>query len=124
MAVPTEHVIFVTADEPLLIFSSAGAAAAWLEWPDVEDGLYRGLDGLGRPVRFSVEIAIEPRRFRRSGREVKSVVCEVGSEPTEADELRGTLIRVLSDQDDLAGWGTMSLDDLRTGALERFGVVS
>ena len=40
--------IFVTADEPLLVFRSVEDATAYLESQDVEDGIYRGYDSDGR----------------------------------------------------------------------------
>ena len=78
--------IFVTADEPLLVFESLKRAVAYLEWQDVEDGIYRGFDGDGRLVKFGSEA------IPKSWLGEKRTVAEVESDPTHADELRVILI--------------------------------
>jgi phytoene dehydrogenase-like protein len=94
--------IFVTADEPVLVFESLDRALASLEWQDVEDGIYRGYDGDGRAIEFDTEN--------------RRVVAEVESDPGHAGELRATLARVL----DLPE--ATPLDRLKTAAVARFGL--
>jgi hypothetical protein len=102
--------IFVTADEPLLVFESIEHAVAYLEWQDVEDGIYRGFDSEGRLVTFGSE-PIRSWFFRD-----KRTVAEVESDPTHADELRVTLARILGVPE------TTPLDDLEREAIARFGL--
>ena len=104
--------IFVTADEPLLVFESLDRAVAYLEWQDVEDGLYRGYDSDGRLIDFGTEsITKRLSLFRK-----KRVVADIESDPTHADELRLTLARILAMPE------TASLDELKTTAVTRFGL--
>jgi hypothetical protein len=100
--VPERGPIFVTADEPLLIFESLDRAVAYLEWQDVEDGIYQGYDSDGRRVDFDTVN--------------RRVIAEVERDPGHTDELRATLARVL----DLPA--TTSLDELRNTAVARFGL--
>jgi hypothetical protein len=50
---PVDGPIFITADEPLLIFESIERAVGYLEWQDVEDGIYVGYDRTGRRIDFT-----------------------------------------------------------------------
>jgi hypothetical protein len=88
--------IFVTADEPLLVFRSAEQAQRWLEWPDVEDGLYRGYDSEGRLIEFGVKESRVKRRFLPGSRIDRDVVLTIEQDPRHADELRNALTRALS----------------------------
>lgn len=60
--------LIVTADEPLVFFSSADAAEQYLETYDVEDGVYeRAWDRSGQPYIIRSEqhrVVIEPDRNR------------------------------------------------------------
>ena len=98
----TAALIFVTADEPLLVFESLDRALAYLEWQDVDDGLYLGYDSDGRLIEF--------------GTEQMRVVADVEPDPTHADELRARLIRILGVPE------TTSLVDLQAEAVTRFGL--
>jgi hypothetical protein len=106
----TRGPIFVTADEPLLVFESLERAVAYLEWQDVDDGLFRGFDSDGRLVEFGSEPI--PKSWLRD----KRTVAEVEGDPTHADELRETLARVLSAP------ATTPLDELERQAIARFGL--
>jgi hypothetical protein len=111
--------IFVTADEPLLVFRSAEDAQRWLEWPDVEDGLYRGYDSDGRLIEFGVRKARTKRRFLPGFRLDREVVLTVERDPTHTDELRAALVFALRLQPPEAA--RVSLDELKQGAVRRFG---
>ena len=102
--------IFVTADEPLLVFESLERAMAYLEWQDVEDSVYRGYDSDGRLIEFGTELV--PKGLFRD----KRVVAEVEPDPAHADELRLTLAHVLALPE------TTSLDELERAAVSRFGM--
>jgi hypothetical protein len=105
--------IFVTADEPLIVFESLDRALAYLEWPDVEDGLFLGYDSDGRLIQFGTE-AIPKRRFTIF-RE-RRVVADVEPDPTHAEELRRTLARVLALPE------TTPFEELRATAVSWFGL--
>jgi hypothetical protein len=53
VAQPINGPVFVTADEPLLIFDSIERAVGHLEWQDVNDGVYVGFDQTGRRIDFT-----------------------------------------------------------------------
>lgn len=74
--------VFVAADEPLLIYPSARAAAHDLEAIDVENGVYPAVYGPNG----------EHYRIRVDGREV---VVERSGEPDRPDELKALLLRYL-----------------------------
>jgi hypothetical protein len=108
--VSAEGPIFVTADEPLLIFQSAEGAVEYLEWQDVDDGLYRGYDREGRLIEFGTKDRI--------------VVYKAEAQPTHHGELRHTLARILSswtdvDKSEIEAAPLRRLQDL---AVERFGI--
>ena len=109
----------MTTDEPLLVFRSAEDAQRWLEWPDVEDGLYRGCDSVGRLVEFGVRKSRIKRRFLPGFRIDREVVLTVERDPTHADELHAALVFALHLQPPEAA--RVSLKALRAGALRRFG---
>jgi hypothetical protein len=88
--------IFVTADEPLLIFSGVSRMLGYLEWQDVEAGLYRGYDRDGRLITFSVAEERRRRRVFGGSRVERSVAITVEPEPAHADELRAALGSALS----------------------------
>ena len=113
MRVMVSGPIFVTADEPLLVFESLERAVVCLEWQDVEDGLYRGYDGDGRLIEFATE-PIPKRRW--SLFRDKRVVADTEPDPTHADALRSTLARILALPE------TTSLEELKGAAVSRFGL--
>ena len=81
MAVPS-GALFVAADEPLLVFSSAEEAESSLEAIDVESGVYPEAYGPnGEPYRI--------------GCDRNRVVVEPTGEPNKPDELRLLLVRYL-----------------------------
>lgn len=74
--------LFVAADEPLLVYPSATAAARDLEAIDVDDGVYPAAYGPnGEPYRI--------------GSEGNRVIIERTGEPSRPDELRLLLLRYL-----------------------------
>jgi hypothetical protein len=104
--------IFVKADEPLLVFESLERAVSYLEWQDVEAGVYRGYDSSGRRVEFGTEPIA--RTWRQPFRD-KRVVARVETDPRHVDELRLTLARILAIPE------VTPLKDLEAAAVERFG---
>jgi hypothetical protein len=75
-------VLFVAADEPLLVFPSVRAAECWIEAIDVEDGVYPAAYGLnGEPFR------VESAR--------KRVIIEATGEPNRPEDLRALLLAYL-----------------------------
>jgi hypothetical protein len=77
-----EGVIFVAADEPVLVFASVGEAECSLEPIDVEDGVYPAAYGrTGEP--FSVTSDGRVVAIKRAG------------EPNKPDELRALLLRYI-----------------------------
>jgi hypothetical protein len=112
--------IFVTADEPLLVFESLRRVLGYIEWPDVEDDLYRGYDAEGRLIEFATTEST--RRWGLLPRE-KSVVCTVEPEPTHAGDLRDVLVHVLSvDPSEGRDLAKASLEELQRRAVDRFGM--
>jgi hypothetical protein len=114
--------IFVRADEPLLIYATPEDAARYLDWIDVEDGIYTPFDSEGRLLRF--ELAYTKTKLLSfipvTSEEV--VVREAEAEPTHREELRQVLI------DGLAAHGEerdsldeLSLEDLESLAIKRIG---
>jgi hypothetical protein len=105
--------IFVTADEPLLVFESLDRALGFLEWQDVDDGIYRGYDGDGRLIKFNTEAIARSRwRFFHD----KRVVADIEPDPTHTDALRSNLARILDMPE------ATSLDELKNAAVSRFGL--
>lgn len=102
--------IFVTADEPLLIFESLSHAVGYLEWQDVDDDLYRGYDREGRLIEF--------------GTKERTVVSSVEAQPDHAPELMETLARILSEWDEVerSEIEVATLQRLEDLAVERFGI--
>jgi hypothetical protein len=110
--------VFVTADEPLLIFETAERAREYVEWMDVEDGIYQGYDSDGRRVDFDVETV--ERKFLRIAtyRQTNVVLRVVDEEPRHADELARVLREVLADE---PGVADLSLPELQALAVSRRG---
>ena len=95
-------VLFVAADEPLLIYPSVAEAECDLEAIDVEDGVYPAAYGRnGEPYRIASE----------GGR----VIIEPTGEPDKPDELRALLLRYL-EAVGCTPEPSASLDDLVTSA--------
>jgi len=109
----------VTTDEPLLVFRSAEDAQRWLEWPDVEDGLYRGCDSVWEARRVRRQKVEDKSRFLPGFRIDREVVLTVERDPTHADELHAALVFALRLQPPEAA--RVSLEELMAGALRRFG---
>ena len=77
-----EAVLFVTADEPLLVFPSVAAAERYLEAIDVENGVY--------PAAYGPHG--EPHRIGSDG---SQVFIERIDGPDRPDELKALLLRCL-----------------------------
>lgn len=109
MAQPVNSLIFVMADEPLLIFESIERAVRYLEWQDVEEGIYVGYDWTGRRIDFTTS----------ASRDVGYRVDERESNPTE---LEATLRRILDRwfPRDVAPSATLA--ELESMAVEHFGL--
>ena len=109
MAQPVNGPIFVTADEPLLIFDSIERAVGYLEWQDVEDGIYVGYDCTGRRIDFTTS----------ASHDVGYRVDERESNPIEFE---ATLRRILDRwfPRDLAPSATLA--ELESFAVEHFGL--
>lgn len=74
--------LFVSADEPLLVFPSVRAAERWIEPIDVENGVYPAAYGpLGEPYRI---LSVGKR-----------VIIEPTGEPNRPQDLRVLLLRYL-----------------------------
>ena len=101
--------IFVTADEPLLIFDSIERAVGDLEWQDVDDGIYVGYDRTGRRIYFTTS----------TSHEVGYRVDERESNPTEFE---ATLRRILDRwfPRDVATSATLA--EVEALAIEHFGL--
>jgi hypothetical protein len=74
--------VFVAADEPLLVFPSAAAAATWIEPIDVENGVYPAAYG---PDGEHYQLGTQRNR----------VVIERTGEPNKPEDLRVLLVRYL-----------------------------
>jgi len=114
--------IFVTAEDALLIFSSAEDARTHVNWPYVEAGLYRAYDSDGRLIEFKVDRLPVKRRFFLGTRVDRRVILSVEDEPTHAYELRAALIQALG-RTIPEEIGRASLSELKKLALARFGFV-
>jgi hypothetical protein len=77
--------VFVAADEPLLVFSTAGAAEGYLEAIDVESGVY--------PIGYGPRG--EPYSITTDG---NRVLVQRTGEPSDPDALKALLIRYLEAQ--------------------------
>jgi hypothetical protein len=114
--------IFVRADEPLLIYPTADDAARYVEWIDIEDGIYTPFDSEGRLLRF--ELIEEPRKilFFIPITAEYTVLREAETEPTHQEALRATLIAALTNRGEANdALATLPLQDLTALAVERFG---
>jgi hypothetical protein len=81
MTVPTTA-LFIAADEPLLVFSSIGEAAQYLESADVYDGVYPAVFGpLGEPYAITADDGC--------------VIIEPTGGPDKPDDLKRLLLRYL-----------------------------
>lgn len=75
-------VLFVAADEPLLVFPSVRAAEGWIEAIDVENGVYPAAYGPNG----------EPFRVESAG---KRVIIEPTGEQNRPEDLRALLLKYL-----------------------------
>lgn len=108
MTQPLDGPIFVTADEPLLIFDSIERAVGHMESQDVQDGIYVGFDRTGRRIDFTT-----------SGYAVGYALDE--SEPNPS-ELEATLRRILDRWLPTDVPRAATLAELEALAVERFGL--
>jgi hypothetical protein len=114
--------IFVRADEPLLIYRTADDAARYVEWIDIEDGIYTPFDSEGKLLRF--ELVEEPTKLLRFIPVTAEYVVlrEAEAEPTHQEELRQLLIEVLAARGEATeSLATLSLADIQTLAVDRIG---
>jgi hypothetical protein len=109
MAESLDGPIFVTADEPLLIFDSIERAVAHVEWQDVRDGIYLAFDRNGRRIAFTT-----------SGYEVGYALDDGESNPAE---LETTLRRILDRWLPSSVPPAATLAELEALAIERFGLI-
>jgi len=92
--------LIVGADEPALFFTSVEAAERYLEWIDVEDGVYHDLyDDTGQPYRIRAvgqRVIIEPDLDRAPEPEKLRAfllrVCRGIDIPAEASDDLATLL--------------------------------
>lgn len=106
---PVSDPIFVTADEPLLIFDSVERAIAWMEWQDVEEGIYAGYDRNGRHIEFTASASHEVGYHLAEG------------EPNTA-EFEATLRAILDQWFPREVAASATLEELETVAIEHFGL--
>jgi hypothetical protein len=109
MAQALDGPIFVTADEPLLIFESIERALAHVEAQDVKDGIYLAFDRAGRRIDFTT-----------SGFDVGYVPDEGALNPAEFEN---TLRRILDRWLPNSVPPSATLADLEALAIERFGLI-
>jgi hypothetical protein len=114
--------IFVRADEPLLIYRTADDAARYLEWIDIEDGIYTAFDSEGRLLRF--ELIERPTKMLRFIPITVEYVAlrDAEAEPTHQEQLRETLVAGLTARgESMESLATLSLEELEGLALQRIG---
>jgi hypothetical protein len=108
MSQPVSGRIFVIADEPLLIFDSIERAIGWLEWQDVEDGIYAGYDQDGRRIEFTTTASHD-------------VGYRVHEGEPNSNEFEATLRGILDQWFPSEVAASASLEDLEALAIEHFG---
>jgi hypothetical protein len=113
--------VIVRSEGDVLVFGSLEEAACNAEWPDVEDGLYRGWDANGQLLEFSVAARVVKRRLLPGSRTLREVVVRPIQGSFAANELRDQLSRDvgrLTSQDEA---NRMTLPELVNEAQRLFG---
>src|SRR3972149_10697539 len=115
--------IVVTGDGDALVFDSPEAVGWYLDWMDVEDGLYRAWDSEGLPLALEVTREKRKRRWLPGETTIEIVVVREGScRELVPDELRQELVKYLGGVGEESGeLFAAPLSELIAKAKARFG---